>query len=106
MLKTAPRLTSTYIFKVWIKGSPKVYRTLEFHAGQTLEDLHEMIQGVFNFENDHLYRFFLGSDPRKAEFIECEDAHRHALSSLQLRKGGKMIYLFDFGDRWYFQVKL
>ena len=49
----------TYTFHVSLPGAGKVWRKIEIAAEQTLEQLHLSIQDAFDFDNDHLYSFFL-----------------------------------------------
>jgi hypothetical protein len=57
----------TYAFKVfptWVRG---VSRTMELRSYHTLEDLHLTIQRAFQWDDDHLYSFYLNGllhDPR------------------------------------------
>ena len=38
---------------------------LEVKETMTFESLHEFIQEVVEFDNDHLYEFYIGKTPRK-----------------------------------------
>jgi hypothetical protein len=49
----------TYTFHVSIPGFGRVWRKIEMEANQTLEDLHLAIQAAFDFDDDHLYSFFM-----------------------------------------------
>ena len=49
----------TYIFHVSIPGFGRVWRKIEMEANQTLEELHYAIQAAFEFDDDHLYSFFM-----------------------------------------------
>jgi hypothetical protein len=49
----------TYTFHVSIPGFGRVWRKIEMEANQTLEDLHLAIQAAFDFDEDHLYSFFM-----------------------------------------------
>jgi Plasmid pRiA4b ORF-3-like protein len=49
----------TYTFHVSIPGFGRLWRKIELEADQTLEDLHLAIQDAFEFDNDHLYSFFM-----------------------------------------------
>jgi hypothetical protein len=49
----------TYTFHVSIPGLGRLWRKIEMEANQTLEDLHLAIQDAFEFDNDHLYSFFM-----------------------------------------------
>lgn len=57
--------------------------------------------------------FYIGGNQRTGKPIYCEDAHYEdeiaentSIGSLELYKGQKMLYRFDFGDEWKFDVEL
>jgi Plasmid pRiA4b ORF-3-like protein len=87
----------------------------------SLADLHLAIQEFVDFQNDHLYEFFIGRHEghrkiifRAADLFD-ED---HFLSDEQnggddttplsqifpTPKSHKLFYLFDFGDDWCFSI--
>jgi hypothetical protein len=49
----------TYTFHVSLPRTGKCWRKIEIGADQTLEELHLAIQDAYEFDNDHLYSFFL-----------------------------------------------
>lgn len=49
----------TYTFHVSLPGYGRVWRKVELVAEQTLEDLHLAIQDAYEFDDDHLYSFFM-----------------------------------------------
>jgi len=49
----------SYIFHVSLPGTGRTWRKLELRADQTLHDLHLAIQDAFEWDNDHLYVFFM-----------------------------------------------
>jgi hypothetical protein len=66
----------TYTFHVSLPGYGRVWRKLELPSDFTLEDLHLAIQGAFQFDNDHLYSFFMSGKAWDAstEYALPEDA--------------------------------
>jgi len=99
-----------YIFKVSL--GKLVWRKIAVAQSHTLKDLHLAIQNAFDFDNDHLYVFFLGPQ-RKSTAIYCAEAKKAGLSTeettisaLGLFSGQTIYYLFDFGDEWTFEVVL
>lgn len=106
--------TGTY----WIRAELpnfKVSRTLAVPADRTLEELHEMIQQAFAFDNDHLFKFCMNLrnpyngeqyyDPRPEDgWADGYPADKISLASLNLYQGQRFLYLFDFGDRWDFTI--
>ena len=89
------------------------YRHIRVCADITLEELHNIIQDVFLFDNDHLYAFFMDDkawSSRDAYFSpdnrEGRSAANYRLRDIALFKGKKFLYLFDFGDEWCFECRI
>jgi hypothetical protein len=83
--------------------------TIALDAATTLEGLHYIIQQAVDFENDHLYGFFVARTPwsrNRMRYDEEDDAlYTTTLESLYpLPKDRKLFYLFDYGDNWVFQI--
>ena len=96
---------------------PECHHLIEIDADASLIDLHMAIQEAVNFDNDHLFEFFLGRHPRNravkignsggwGDFDPYEIYEKVELSEVfpLPAKGLKLFYLFDFGDSWYFQI--
>jgi hypothetical protein len=66
----------TYTFHISLPGYGRVWRKVEIPADYTLQELHWAIQEVFNFDDDHLYSFFMSGKPwdRKTEYSLPEGA--------------------------------
>jgi len=99
-----------------IKVGKQCYRHIQISENLTLKKLHDIIQVSFDFDDDHLYAFFMNNKPwdRREKYICSRDdmdgargyADKTKLSSLGLHKDMKFLYLFDFGDEWWFQIKV
>ncbi len=76
-------------------------RTVEVKEDFTLQKLHNLIQEVVEFDNDHLYEFFVGKNPRNKYGTLPKKAK---LNEIYPITGYKLYYLFDFGDSWLFQI--
>jgi hypothetical protein len=103
-----------YAFKVWLARNSSVFRVVELKSEQSFDDLHDVIQGAFDWDADHLYIFWLSgkSSDRQYELGHSEldevrgYAHGVALGEAGLAKGHTFLYLFDFGDKHLFHVKV
>ncbi len=51
----------SYTFHVSLPGHGRVWRKLELPSEATLEHLHLAIQDAYEFDNDHLYSFFMSN---------------------------------------------
>lgn len=111
-----------YVFRVRIlggfyapPGAPSIWREVELVADQTLAELGEHIPAAFGFDDDHLWSFFLSGKPwdRASEYARLPDppiggrkrgADDLPVGDAPARK--EFLFLFDYGDEWYFGVKL
>jgi len=111
----------------WNTSPYKVYRTIELRMDQTLHDLATTIQDALEWEKDHLYCFF---KPRSGMYPyststayvggygvdiiwglpviadKVKEAAKVKISSLSLGINDTFMYLFDFGDENYFNIKV
>ena len=81
---------------------------IEVEESISLVDLHNEIQRVVNFENDHLYTFFISRRAFGSERTNLDDEEHPVECKLSdlfpLPKNRKLFYWFDFGDDWIFQI--
>jgi len=82
---------------------------IEIESSSTLEELHFAIIDAVNFENDHLYEFYVSRTERSRDRLRFDEEsgkiYNTTLESLYpLEKGRKLYYLFDYGDHWLFRV--
>lgn len=98
----------------------KVERRIEMKETQTLDDMHEaIIFNSFGWDDPHSYSFFLDNKPysqnRKMEYSSnTEEVDEYGkpnstgakLKVLNLKKGQKILFIFDFGDDHYFGIKV
>ena len=118
-----------YTFRVRIlgggyapSGAGDVWRDIESAASQTLADLGNAIPLAFDFDDPHLWAFFLSGKPwdRATEYALHSEPdpfagpRPRAAGRVRIREvpfpgatGKKeFLFLFDFGDEWHFGVKL
>jgi hypothetical protein len=99
------RSSVLYQLKISLDWMPIVFRRLLFTGDSTLEELHLAIQGIFDWDNDHMYSFFLSGKAwdRETEYSTTEVDEKHltydvTLDQLKLSEGKQFMYLFDYGD--------
>jgi hypothetical protein len=90
-------------------------RTIEVRDKMTLGRLHDAIQQLTGFDNDHLFTFFIARTLRgKREFVvdagdgeeEQEMFYKTPLHDVYpLPRDMRLFYWFDFGDDWMFQIR-
>ena len=117
-----------FVFIARLDGFKAVRRTIAVRTDQTLADLHDVLHAAFDWDDDHLYSFWLGGKfwaRDGAEYVHPfaletdpfagwdmatgqptrESADRR-LDRLRLTKGQRIAYLFDFGDEWRVRLTL
>jgi hypothetical protein len=107
-----------YSFVVKFKWDKHIRRVIEIRSEQTLADLQTAIQQSIGWDNDHLYTFYMSGDEADRRFaINADDwgyadddylppANEVTIGELGLRIGDSFLYLFDYGDRHLFTIKL
>ena len=89
-------------------------RVIEIPESTDLYDFHLYIQKIINFNNDHLFEFFVGRNRRNRKRVfgdedefgfEERESLDTALNEIYPLKGMKLFYHFDFGDSWMFTIK-
>lgn len=90
------------------------YRHIQISASATLHRLHKAIIDSFDFDDDHLYIFFMDNHYWSHDRIYVREkmdptdrlAKNCKLETLNLSKGTQFKYIFDLGDEWRFQCKV
>lgn len=77
-------------------------RTIEVRETFTLRKLHTYIQKIVGFDDDHLYEFYLGRNPRNRSYTVPKNS---VLNQIYPCNGLKLYYYFDFGDCWLFEIR-
>ncbi len=95
-------------FDFRVKLGKGLWRDIRLSKKATLHDLACVIIDAYEFDFDHLYAFYMDNKwwSRKKvynldEYPFAEDA---VLGELELYKGSKFKFLFDFGHEWRFEV--
>jgi hypothetical protein len=107
-------LTAECAFGAYLKE--QCIRTIEIDEEARLYDLHEAIQDAVQFGRDHPFQFFLANSAspsarkqwltEKEEWEDMEDDfQRIILKDIYPLGRKRLYYLFDFGDRWTFEIR-
>jgi hypothetical protein len=85
---------------------PAVWRRIQV-PDCTLADLHEYLQAAFGWENCHMHQFEIDGErygqPTPDFGLEVRDEEAVSLGKL-IRKSGRWVYEYDFGDGWRHEV--
>lgn len=98
----------------------EVSRTFEVEGNHSLYDLHLDIQDAFNWDNDHMFSFYLGgklfdkeneysSNPLGEHVVSAIGAPSKSATATQIRdlrltENSTLLYLFDYGAELVHEV--
>jgi hypothetical protein len=88
-----------FVFSARLDGWKGVHRTIAVRADQTLAVLHDALRVAFDWDDDHLYAFWLSG-----KFWGRDDTEY--VRPVALFKGQRIAYVFDFGDEWRVRLTL
>ena len=78
-----------------------------------MQNLHEMILQAYEFDNDHLYSFFMDGKKWSKKCIASPhenfghpQSDRIRIGDLGFIIGQSITYLYDYGDEWIFNIVL
>jgi len=93
-----------------VDAKPPIWRRLLVPNQITLKRLHECIQVVAGWNDEHLHEFIIAEKrygpPAPREVVPVQNEALFRLHSLSLAKGTNFTYVYDFGDRWEIEVKV
>ena len=102
-----------YTFKVYPQGMGRTaYRVFEISGSENLDALAYVILECFDFTHEHMYEFSMDGDLYSPyNIISYSDegqqtTDRVRIDQLDLTKGDKFIFHYDFGDDWVFVVSV
>jgi hypothetical protein len=90
---------------------PKIWRRVDVPLSSTLMNLHDIIQVVMGWRDDHLFEFNVGDkiygEPFPDDSFEERTVYKAKsirLQSLHDRGFDQFLYIYDFGDHWCHDV--
>jgi hypothetical protein len=109
-----PTKPAIYQLKIALQHiKPQIWRRVLVPADATLEALHQIIQAVMPWQDYHLHHFQQGETyygvpfPEMYEYdLEYVDTRLTPLHQVLARKGGSILYEYDFGDSWWHDIVL
>jgi hypothetical protein len=88
---------------------PPIWRRLEVPGDLSLDELHQVIQIAFDWQDEHLHAFRTPYGPfgnGNSRFTEYHDPASATLEQLLRAEGDTLEYEYDFGDSWRHLIKL
>jgi len=101
----SPKANTIFQIKVFLKYSkPPIWRRVLVRSDTRLDQMHEIIQAVMDWDDSHLHQFIIddeyyGYHPF-ANAPDLLDSRKFELSDFMGKEGDKFIYEYDFGDSW------
>jgi len=99
---------STYQLKITLtRVRPPVWRRVRLPATATLDELHRVIQIVFDWDDDHLHVFTVDGRRYADPFFgleETADEFRARIGRLAPSAGAALTYVYDLGDEWEHRI--
>ncbi|WP_307027900.1 plasmid pRiA4b ORF-3 family protein [Arthrobacter globiformis] len=108
-----------------VDSEPAIWRQLEIRSTITLNQVHQVLQALFGWEDMHLHRFTAedpfaplwpvdGEVPEALQWLpgqECEEPDDRpeedcSLDQLLALGAGAAFYEYDFGDSWLRRLEL
>ncbi|GGI09385.1 plasmid pRiA4b ORF-3 family protein [Egicoccus halophilus] len=100
-------------------ASPPVWRRIEVASDLGLDDLHDVLQVAFGWEDRHLHRFTTGPQGEPEAVFACTadlavaDGDELARPTWDVRvdellaaPGERLHYQYDYGDNWWLDVEV
>ncbi len=99
----------SYVFMV--KLASGLWRKIQINKTDTLEDLHYVILDAYDFDDDHLYAFFMDNKPwsdkcYSSPYANYLDASSVKLYQFAFKPNDEFLYIYDFGDSWHFSISV
>ena len=94
-----------YVFDARIADiDPPVRRLLSVPGNRRLDELHDILQTAFSWQDSHLHEFIVKdrhyAPPSDEDVEPVIDEATISLDGLSLRARSKLLYVYDFGDDW------
>jgi hypothetical protein len=106
------RRRTTFEFEAVLRGiQPRIWRRFRLPAAALLADLHDALQIMYGWEDQHLFEFRdargrVYAEPSEDDDRRVIDPGRKFLSTLFKAPGDALVYHYDFGDDWQADVVL
>jgi hypothetical protein len=103
-----------YDLKVMPRRNRRAHRTIAVRSEQTLRDLQRFIQHAFEWDNEHLFSFYMNGrkydDRYRFSCAHEEDrppwAYEAVIGQLGLVPGHRFLYQYDYGEDHLFEIEV
>ena len=103
-MKRARNPFTIYQLRFVLRGiNPLIWRRVLVHDTTTLAQLHEIIQILFEWHDEHLYDFHIYGKDYGTSGANTRGA---TLSQFQFRRGERFRYVYDYTAYWVCDIRL
>jgi len=85
---------------------PYIWRQISVPGTISLDRLHDVIQIVMGWQDEHLYCFNIAGNQYSETFEDCKNSVTSRLSDLLNKIGSSFEYVYDFGDNWQHLISI
>jgi Plasmid pRiA4b ORF-3-like protein len=110
-MESIDKAVEVYQLRVWIRRiSPQIWRRLLVRSDSTIAELHEVLQIVFGWRDDHLHQFLIRGKPygiaRVGGIIFDDNPRQIQLRDFHFRCKETWVYEYDLTDWWQHEFRL
>jgi len=110
-MESIDKAVEIYQLRIWIrKISPQIWRRLLVRSDSTISELHEMLQIVFGWSDEHLHQFLIRGKPygmgRIGGIIFDDNPRQVQLRDFHFRAKETWLYEYDLTDWWQHEICL
>lgn len=100
-----------YQLRIWIRRiSPQIWRRLLVRSDSTIAQLHNILQIVFGWQDEHLHQFLIRGKPYGIEkiggMIFDDNPRQVQLRDFHFRCKEVWVYEYDLTDWWQHEIRL
>ncbi len=110
-MESTDKAIEIYQLRIWIqKISPQIWRRLLVRSDSTIAELHDTLQIVFGWSDDHLHQFLIRGKPygigRIGGIIFDDNPRQVQLRDFHFRLKETWLYEYDLTDWWQHEIRL
>jgi Plasmid pRiA4b ORF-3-like protein len=110
-MESTNKAVEVYQLRIWIrKISPQIWRRLLVRSDSTVAELHDTLQIVFGWTDDHLHQFLIRGKPYGIEkiggMIFDDNPRQVQLRDFHFRCKETWVYEYDLTDWWQHEIRL
>jgi hypothetical protein len=110
-MESTEKAIEVYQLRIWIrKISPQIWRRLLARSDSTVAQLHEILQIVFDWSDEHLHQFLIRGKPygisRIGGISFDDNPYQVRLRDFHFRQKEVWVYEYDLTDWWQHEIRL